>query len=76
MRNEAKSERLYIEREPVEGACPECGATELAGYPVNTEGGWFNVVKCQACLYSVSREPWRLHGPITLLVDSIKDAGK
>jgi hypothetical protein len=47
-----------IERAVVSGRCPECAASELRRYPVLSEGGWFVVVKCQACLGSVSREPW------------------
>lgn len=63
--------RLSVEREAVDGACPECGAQELKRYPVLSEGGWFQVVKCQACLASQSREPWNLLGPITLLSDEV-----
>ena len=48
---------LFVERRPVEGACPECGAEELAEYCVLGDGGWFDVRKCQACLASVNREP-------------------
>ena len=48
---------LSVERRPVEGACPECGAEELAEYRVLGDGGWFDVRKCQRCLHSVSREP-------------------
>ncbi len=76
MRNEALSERLYAERRPVEGTCPECSSTNLAEYRVNSEGGWFEVVKCQDCLCSLSRAPWRLLGPITLLADTIEGAGR
>lgn len=47
---------LSVERRPAEGACPECGAEELADYPVLSEGGWWRVRKCQRCLASVSRE--------------------
>jgi hypothetical protein len=50
------SQRLSVERRPVEGACPECGAEELAEYPVVSEGGWWNVRKCQRCLASLTRE--------------------
>jgi hypothetical protein len=50
------SQHLAVERRPVAGACPECGAEELAEYPVVSEGGWWNVCKCQRCLASVSRE--------------------
>ncbi len=63
--------RLYVEREPVEGDCPECGANVLQAYPVLTEGGWFRVVKCQRCLHSVSRERWGRLGPLEVLVDSL-----
>jgi vanillate/4-hydroxybenzoate decarboxylase subunit D len=47
---------LHVERTPAEGACPECGAEELADYRVLSEGGWWDVRKCQGCLASVSRE--------------------
>jgi vanillate/4-hydroxybenzoate decarboxylase subunit D len=48
---------LVVVREPAEGACPECGAAELADYRVLSEGGWWDVRKCQACLHSLSRRP-------------------
>jgi vanillate/4-hydroxybenzoate decarboxylase subunit D len=48
---------LHAERRPVEGTCPECGAEELAEYRVLSDGGWFDVRKCQRCLASVTREP-------------------
>jgi hypothetical protein len=48
---------LSVERHPADGACPECGAEQLAEYRVLGDGGWFDVRKCQACLASVSREP-------------------
>jgi hypothetical protein len=51
-------------REKVDGACPECGAEDLAAYRVMSEGGWWNVVKCQSCLHSVKRERGPLLGPI------------
>jgi len=53
---------LSVERTPVEGACPECGAPDLAEYRVLSEGGWWDVRKCQSCLASVSREPGPLFG--------------
>jgi hypothetical protein len=62
---------LFVEREPVGGECPECGASDLRRYPVLTEGGWFQVVKCQICLHSVSRERWHLLGPVEVLVASL-----
>lgn len=58
-------------REAVSGDCPECGAQALQRYPVLSEGGWFMAVKCQACLYSVSREPWHRLGPVRLLTDDL-----
>lgn len=52
------SERyLSVERTHVDGTCPDCGAAELAEYRVLSDGGWWDVRKCQACLCSVSREP-------------------
>jgi vanillate/4-hydroxybenzoate decarboxylase subunit D len=62
---------LHVEREPVEGACPSCGETDLRRYPVLSEGGWFQVVKCQACLISISRERWARLGPVGILADSL-----
>jgi hypothetical protein len=62
---------LSVEREDVPGTCPECGAAALKQYPVVGERGWLQVVKCQECLHSVSRERWHRLGPITLLSDSI-----
>ncbi|HTX07879.1 MAG TPA: hypothetical protein VME22_04650 [Solirubrobacteraceae bacterium] len=62
---------VSVEREPVEGTCPECGAAALARYPVVGETGWQIVVKCQRCLASVGRERWNRLGPYTLLVDEL-----
>lgn len=64
-------EPLTLEREAVDGACPSCSASALSRYPVNSEGGWFMVVKCQECLYSLERERWHRLGPIQLLSDQI-----
>jgi vanillate/4-hydroxybenzoate decarboxylase subunit D len=58
-------------KEPVGGACPACGAEELAAYPVLGAGGWFQVVKCQRCLHSVSRVPWNRLGWIGLEEDML-----
>jgi hypothetical protein len=58
---------LDVERRPADGACPECGATELADYRVLGEGGWWEVRKCQRCLASVSREPGPPYGSLTPL---------
>ncbi|MYV97822.1 hypothetical protein [Streptomyces sp. SID3343] len=60
---------LFLERSPIQGTCPRCGAEELRSYPVNSEGGWFDVVKCQGCLLSVSRERGPRLGSIRLLSD-------
>lgn len=62
---------VTLDKEPVDGTCPHCGAEQLRRYPVNSEGGWFEVVKCQNCLHSVSREPWHLLGSLQLLSDTI-----
>jgi uncharacterized Zn finger protein len=62
---------VSVERAPVAGNCPECGAEALARYPVISEGGWELVTKCQQCLCSVEREPWKRLGPVTLLSDGL-----
>ena len=61
-----------VEREPVEGQCPECGAADLARYPVVAEHGWEIVTKCQACLRSLEREPWNRLGYVSLLADAVR----
>jgi vanillate/4-hydroxybenzoate decarboxylase subunit D len=60
-----KEQYVSVEREPVEGACSECGEERLMRYPVLSEGGWYDVVKCQSCLHSESREGDPV-GPIAL----------
>jgi hypothetical protein len=62
---------VSVEREPVSGTCPECGAEDLARYPVISEKGWEIVTKCQGCLVSVDRAPGNRLGPITLLSESL-----
>ncbi|GAA5051131.1 hypothetical protein HNP84_006523 [Thermocatellispora tengchongensis] len=52
-------------RTPVSGTCPECGASELAAYRVLSEGGRWDVEKCQACLASAHRTPAPALGPFT-----------
>ena len=49
-------------RRDVPGACPECGAERLQAYRVMSEGGWWIVVKCTACLHSLERLPGPLFG--------------
>ncbi len=58
---------LSVERRPAEGACPECGAAELADYRVVGEGGWWDARKCQRCLASARRERAPLFGSFTPL---------
>ena len=58
-------------KEPVAGACPDCGAEQLHRYPVVSEHGWEMVTKCQVCLCSAARERWNRLGPHSLLVDSL-----
>lgn len=48
---------LTSPREPAHGTCPECDGARLADYRVLSEGGWWDVRKCQDCLHSLSREP-------------------
>ncbi|WP_155640896.1 hypothetical protein [Burkholderia pseudomultivorans] len=62
------SPALQLERAPVDGTCPACESTRLARYPVHSEGGWFDVVKCQACLHSIRREPASRLGPVLRLL--------
>lgn len=58
-------------REPVAGNCDACGAEQLMRYPVLSEGGWYMVVKCQACLHSQERVKWTRLGYVSLLTDSL-----
>lgn len=62
---------VHAPREAVDGACPECGARALQRYRVLSEGGWWNVVKCGACLHSVSRQPGPLLGPLTAAIQAL-----
>jgi hypothetical protein len=67
-----QEQHLSIEREPVGGACPECGAHALAAYRVLGEGGLWDVAKCQECLASVSRERAPRLGSLTPLGPTIR----
>ena len=60
------ADELVPAKVPVQGECPECGTADLARYPVLSAGGWFEVVKCQRCLASVSRLPWHRLGWVRL----------
>ncbi len=62
---------LSVKREDTEGICPECGEAGLQRYPVLSDGGWFEVVKCRACLCSVSRTPWSRLGTVMRLEDTL-----
>ena len=59
-------------REPVPGVCSECQAGSLQAYRVLSEGGWWQVVKCQQCLACVSRTPGPLLGPIVPLGSTLQ----
>jgi vanillate/4-hydroxybenzoate decarboxylase subunit D len=62
-------ETSVVHREPVEGTCPRCGGTHLERYPVLSDGGWFEVTKCQGCLHSLERTPWNRLGYVALIED-------
>jgi hypothetical protein len=49
-------EFIFVERTPVEGLCPSCGAARLARYPIANSMGPRIAVKCQECLHAVSIE--------------------
>jgi hypothetical protein len=53
---------LTVAREPVTATCPNCGGEDIAAYPVVSDGGWWNVVKCQTCLTSLERKRGSLYG--------------
>jgi len=58
----AMARRIAAEREPVAGNCPECASEGLQRYKVISAGGWFDVIKCPACLASVERTAWNRLG--------------
>jgi vanillate/4-hydroxybenzoate decarboxylase subunit D len=70
-REKATTNARWLERDPVEGDCTRCGASALMAYPVYSEGGWFDVVKCQECFHSLSRTRGPRLGAIQLLTDRI-----
>lgn len=55
-----------VDKADVDGSCPACGAQALKAYPVLSEGGWFDVVKCQECLETVQKKPGRRLGSVRL----------
>lgn len=63
-------ERLYEKKEKVKGVCPECNSHDIAAYRVLSDAGWWDVVKCQSCLYSLERKrSENQYSPCTLLWD-------
>ena len=50
---------------------PGATAEEFRRYPVLSEGGWYMVVKHQPSLTSVSREPWKPLGPVSLTSEGL-----
>ena len=62
---------VSVEREKLEGTCPECGESQLSSYRVLSEGGWWDVTKCQSCLASIKREKGPLLGPIAPFSSSL-----
>ena len=64
-------QHLHAERTPADGVCPECGEAALATYRVLSDGGWWDVCKCQRCLASVSRERWHRLGWVRLPEDAL-----
>ena len=71
----ATDRHLHVEREPVDDTSPECGSGHVAEYPVFSEGGWWDVRKCQDCLHSLTREPGPRFGsyqPLGLAVTGSK----
>ena len=65
-----KEERLFEIRDKVTGICSECGSEEIAAYRVLTDGGWWEVVKCQKCLFSIDRKRSKnQYAPCRLLWD-------
>lgn len=63
-------ERLFEKKEKVNQRCSECGSHNIASYKVLTDGGWWDVVKCQDCLYALDRKRCEnQYAPCTLLWD-------
>jgi hypothetical protein len=76
------AQALYVEREEVTDAdlaelgvdladFPGSSAADFKRYPVLSDGGWYQVVKHQPTLTSVSREKWKLLGPIKLVSEGL-----
>jgi hypothetical protein len=62
------SDRVFVERVPVEATCPKCGSTDVRRYPVANYIGPAMVTKCQDCFHHLATDtpspddhwpPWR-----------------
>jgi len=63
---------LFVDKVAVEkDSCPECKSSNIKTYSVLSEGGWWNVKKCQDCLTSLDRQPAGLFGSMSTLTDSL-----
>jgi len=58
-----------VEREGTEATCPQCGSRAVQRYPLLGENGWRIAEKCQSCLTSLAREPWRRLGYVLSVDD-------
>jgi hypothetical protein len=52
-------------------AFPGSTAADFKRYPVLTEGGWYQVVKHQPSLTTVSKQKWTLLGPVKLASEGL-----
>lgn len=48
------TERVYVERTPVDAQCPACGGNDVKRYPVANHLGPRMVVKCQDCFHRLA----------------------
>ena len=60
---------ISVKKENVASQCPQCKSTNIKKYPVLSNSGWYQVVKCQDCLYSLEREKGLRYGSIGLVSD-------
>ena len=51
-----KEKYIYQTREPVVGACPECGSSDIKRYPFISRFGPRIAIQCQSCLNQLSVE--------------------
>jgi hypothetical protein len=71
VRDEVTEDELRELGVDLERDFPGSTAADFRRYPVLSEGGWYMVVKNQKTLDSVSREPWRLLGPVELTSEGL-----